>query len=186
MYSFDELWNKFNKKLLNFINSKVNNIHDAEDILQDVFIKIFNKIDQLESKVSTKAWIFTITRNTIIDFYKKRKDFIVSPNSLNIVVEELEDINEMNDDISKCISNMIYNLPDKYNQVYNMHEKQGMKHKDISKTLDISISASKVRLKRVKDKIKESLLGCCDFKVDEYGNILKYDKKDISKICNDC
>jgi DNA-directed RNA polymerase specialized sigma24 family protein len=45
MYDFDKLWNEFNEKLLNYIKTMVANNHDAEDILQNVFIKIFNSIE---------------------------------------------------------------------------------------------------------------------------------------------
>jgi RNA polymerase sigma-70 factor (ECF subfamily) len=184
MNNFDELWNEFNEKLFNYIKSKVTNTQDAEDILQDVFIKIFNSIEQLENQAAVKSWIYRITQNTIIDFYKKKKDVSVAPETLYVIEDEIDDVDNMNDDISKCIGKMIFMLPDIYQTVYDMYEKKAMKHQEIADALDISISASKVRLKRAKDMFKKKLLECCDFEVDKYGNIIDYHTKEKCDYCD--
>ena len=67
----NELYKQYYSKLLAFINSKVQNKHDAQDILSEVFIKIYKNIDKLDSDEKITSWIYTITRNTIIDFYRK-------------------------------------------------------------------------------------------------------------------
>src|SRR6056297_440694 len=174
MYDFDELWDKFNQKLLNHVKAKVCNAQDAEDILQDVFVKIFGGLESLENKAAIKPWIHRITKNTIIDFYKKDKSISVSPETLYSLEDEKHEAENMNDDIALCISNMIFALPTKYQTVYELHEKKDMKHKEIAEALDISVSASKVRLKRAKDMFKTKLVECCDFEVDKYGNIVDY------------
>ncbi len=92
-------------------------------------------------------------------------------------------MSNMNDEIANCMSKMIFELPHKYQKVYSMYEKQDMKHKHIAKELDISVSASKVRLMRAKELFKKKLLDCCDFEVDSYGNIIDYTNK---KKCTDC
>jgi len=184
MYSFDQLWDEFNVTLRNYINSKVSNIHDVEDILQNVFIKIYKSIDKLEKQEAIKPWIYTITKNTIIDFYKKKKDIAVSPETLHFIEDEIDIIDNMNEDISKCVKSMIFDLPEKYKAVYNRYENEEMKHKEIAIELDISVSASKVRLKRAKDMFKEKLLNCCHFEVDSYGNILDYKSKGNCDNCN--
>lgn len=182
-YDFDVLWNSFNEKLLHYIESKVKNKHDAEDILQSVFIKVFNSMEQLENKDAIKSWLYRITKNTIIDFYKKKKDVSVAPETLYLIEDEQEDVDNMNSDISKCISKMLFELPDKYQAVYDMYEKKDLKHQEIAETLDISVSASKVRLKRSKEMLKKKLLECCDFEVDKFGNVINYQSKST---CNDC
>lgn len=177
MNDFDVLWHEFNEKLLNYIKSKVTNIHDAEDILQIVFFKVFKSIEQLENKDAVKPWIYRITKNTIIDFYKKKKDISVSPESLFLIEDDQNIADNMNDDISKCVGEMIFDIPDKYQSVYDMYEKKEMNHQEIADKLDISVSASKARLKRAKGMFKKKLLECCDFEVDKYGNIIDYHPK---------
>lgn len=183
MYDFDKLWDEFYFKLLNYIRTMVKNTYDAEDILQDVFVKIFNNIEQLENKSSIKPWIYKITKNTVKDFYKKKKDISVAPEDLYNFDIDNDDIDNMNDDIINCLKNMVFNLPDKYQDIYNLHEKKKMKHEEIANLLDISVSASKVRLKRAKDMFKAKLLECCNFEVDKYGNIINYFPKDKCEEC---
>lgn len=185
MSDWEELWNEFHLQLFNYINRAALNQHDAQDILQEVFLKIFNSIEQLENPQAIKSWIYKITRNTLIDFYKKKKELSVSPETFAVLKAEQHDVDNMNDDIARCIKNMLTELPDKYQRVYYLHENKSMKHADIAKMLGISVSASKVRLKRSKDMFRDKLLQCCDFYVDKYGNVLDYYPKSKCDYCSE-
>ena len=65
----EEVYKQYYSRLLSFINSQVHNKEDANDILSEVFIKIYKNIDKLDSDEKLTSWIFTVTRNTIVDFY---------------------------------------------------------------------------------------------------------------------
>lgn len=187
MQDFDCLWDEFYDKLLHYIKSKVANTHDAEDILQTVFVKIYKSIEQLEDQTSIKPWIYRIAKNTIIDFYKKKKDVLVAPETFDMMEDETEVMDTMNEEIAQCIGKMVFTLPEKYQEVYTMYEHKAMKHKEIAETLDISVSTSKVRLNRAKVMFKEKLLGCCEFEVDKYGNVLDYQSRSGCDPCDrDC
>ena len=66
------VWEKFSGYLRNFINQKAANAADAEDILQEVFLKVHKNLHQLSKIEKLESWLFRITRNVIADFYKKR------------------------------------------------------------------------------------------------------------------
>lgn len=174
---FEKLWLEFSNELGNYIKSKVGNAHDAEDILQEVYVKIFRNLDTLEKKNAVKSWIFTITRNTIIDYYKKKKDIPVLPDVFADIENKDADEDNMNREISECLKQMIFDVPEKYHEVYDMHLNKKMKHKEIAEELDISLANSKVRLKRAKQLLKDKLVECCDFELDAYGNIIEYHPK---------
>jgi len=84
-----ELWSRFNKQLLVFIKSKVQDKDQAEDILQNVFIKIHSNIDKTEDFQKIESWIYQITRNTIIDYYKQYKMPIDSLNDIDKPIEDM-------------------------------------------------------------------------------------------------
>lgn len=182
---FEALWDEFSFELGNFIKSKVSQVHDAEDILQEVFIKIFKNIDQLEKQSALKSWMYKITRNTIIDYYKKKRDLPVAPETMHFIEDEVEEEDNMNDQITGCLKKMIFEVPEKYQQVYDLHENKKMKHKEIGEELNISLSTSKVRLMRAKELFKKNLIECCDFELDSYGNIIDYKKKSCEE-CDSC
>lgn len=72
--NFDDIYEQFYKKVFNYVNSKVNNFSIAEEITSDVFLKVCEKLDTYdESKASLSTWIYTITRNKLIDYYRTRK-----------------------------------------------------------------------------------------------------------------
>lgn len=183
------IWEEFRSELYKYINSKVKNIYDTEDILQDVFMKIYKNIEKIDELSRIKSWVYKITRNTIIDYYRKKKDISIEIEKFEKGLDEDQNLNNMNEEISLCLEEMILELPKKYQEVIGLYEQKEMKHKEISEKLDISVSASKVRLKRAREKLKMILLECCDFEIDIYGNIIdcKQKKKDCYKTCgNKC
>lgn len=172
------IWDRFRYELLNFIKTKVNDEYKAEDILQEIFIKLYKNIDQLDDPDKLKPWLYKITNNTIIDYYRKRKDTAVQIEELEGVPEYQEESSNMNEEILTCLKSFLYELPDKYRDPLVMYEFKGMKHKDISEELNISMSGSKTRIQRAREKLKEALCQCCNIEFDAYGNIIDYKKKE--------
>ncbi len=176
----DKLYNEYYSKLFNFINYRVQNKEDAKDILSEVFIKIHKNIDKLDSKDKLTSWIYTITRNTIIDFYRKQKQTPV----LQEFEEEkitLEENKNIYDELSSCIEPIINTLPSKYKNVLLLSELKGLKQKDISTLKNLSLSNTKNIIHRGKKMVKEKLFECCSYEYDSLGNVIDFTKK--SKLC---
>lgn len=179
------VWNKFRSELLHFIKARVNDPYEAEDVLQEVFIKMYKGVEQLDDEAKLKSWLYKITNNTIIDYYRKRK-----PSEVQIEKIESELINEeehtnMNDEISTCMNLLLQKLPDKYKEPLAMYEFKGMKHREISKKLNISLSGSKTRIQRAREKLREVLIECCEIESDVYGNIVEYEQKESYQCSKD-
>ena len=72
--SVEKLYTDFHKKVLSYISSRITNREDAEDLAADVFLKVQMSIDAYdENKASPSTWIYSITRNVVIDFFRTRK-----------------------------------------------------------------------------------------------------------------
>ena len=72
----EAIYRDYHGKVSGYIRSKINSPQDAEDITANVFLKVYEKLDSFdESKASLSTWIFTIARNTLIDYYRGRKVF---------------------------------------------------------------------------------------------------------------
>ena len=108
-HNVEDIWHQFNRKILNFIKARVDNTHEAEDILQDVFLKIHMNIYGLKNGEKLPAWIYRITRNTITDYYREkgRKSFI----EFNEYIHPPEDENKspVSSDIAGCLDSFIKN-----------------------------------------------------------------------------
>lgn len=72
---------------------------------------------------------------------------------------------------------MLQQLSNKYKQPLMLYEFNGMKYKEISKKLNLSLSGAKTRVQRARNQLKKMLLECCDFDVDAYGNVIDYKRK---------
>lgn len=172
-----ETWEELNKHLLFFIKKRIKTKEDAEDILQDVYIKLHKNIDTLTDEKKLVSWIYQITRNTINDCYKrcyriKKVEF--EEYHIELTQEEEENLN---DEILISMKKIIEELPEDSKELIKLYEFEDMSHKEISKKLEIKENTSKSRLKRAKEKLKNQLDECCVFQIDKFGNILDYRKK---------
>ncbi|MFH6601935.1 RNA polymerase sigma factor [Maribacter algicola] len=133
------------------------NADDAEDVLQESFIKAFQKIHQFEGDVSFGAWLKRIVINKSIDFLKTKKDKMVTLDEGYMHVEVNDDWT-VEDGISmEEIKNGIECLPEKYRYVVMMFLLEGYDHNEISQVLDLTPSNCRTRLLRGKGLLKEML-----------------------------
>lgn len=172
-----DIWQSFNTQLLSYIKHQVNDENIAEDLLHEVFIKLYKNVDKLEEQSKLKPWLYQITKNTIIDYYRKRKETPIAFQNLEKEFETDDIETNMNDETVECLKALIFELPEKYQKSIELYDMKGLKHKDISQKLNISISGSKTRVQRARSKLKEVLCDCCDFELDTFGNIIEYRQK---------
>ena len=84
----ETLWLEYQNQIRGFIRNKINDSETVEDILQNVFIKIHTEITKLKSTEKLKSWLFQITRNTIIDYYRTKKIIEEVPDELADVTSD--------------------------------------------------------------------------------------------------
>ena len=145
----EETINREKGRLLNFIRSKVSNVEDAEDILQDVLYQFVNGYETIESVEKATSWLFSVARNKIIDLYRKRKvrsgQVSMTTNSEEgegplSLVEVLPDIGNSPESmyvrelIWEAINDALDELPREQREVFVMHEFEEKSFKEISKT----------------------------------------------------
>ena len=176
----NELWENFHAQLLSFISRKVRNKEDAEDLLQDVFLKISKKIDQIENEERLTAWMYQITRNAIIDCYRTCYRVETSPFEASLIDKDENQgagKDNFNSDIEHYMKSCIRLLPDSQKDVIRMHEYEGLTHIQIADRLGISPNTSKSRLMRARFKLQDYIEQCCRLEQDNYGNIIDMQRK---------
>ncbi|CAN0605715.1 unnamed protein product, partial [Ectocarpus sp. 12 AP-2014] len=135
----------------------VKNADDAEDVLQESFIKAFQKIHQYKGEVTFGAWLKRIVVNKSIDFLKSKKDKVsIDEQDMQVVAED------DNWNVSAVISIdevrlAIDQLQEKYKYVVLMFLVEGYDHQEIAEVLNISSSACRTRLSRGKNQLKKLL-----------------------------
>ena len=169
--SVDQLYQQYSESIRVYLTRFVNNT-DAEDLVQEVFIKVASGIDNFRGDSSIKTWIYRIATNTVNDYLKSKsykttqKQKLISEEELekydisakvNSSIEDNFDAREMND----CIKEFIYRLPVNYSSILVLIKLEGFKTKDVSNITNLSIGTVKVRLHRAKTRLKKELEAGC-------------------------
>nr|WP_135557780.1 RNA polymerase sigma factor SigZ [Paenibacillus cymbidii] len=165
-----QLWTEFHRPLLHFVAKRVRNQVDVDDIVQTVFMKIHLHVNDIQDGQKIKQWIYRITRNCIVDYYRKEKSTQPLPDHL-LVMDEYEDEDALQE-LAACIRPMIQQLPAKYREALELTELNGMSQKQLSEHLHLSFSGTKSRVQRGREKLKDLFLACCRIEADRYGNII--------------
>ncbi len=162
------IWEDYHQDIKRFIFSKVKDEQVADDLLQEVFIKVHTKIDQLADHSKLKSWLFTIAHNTTMDFFKR--DTLVESmkeDRITVVAESNEDHSEQD-----CLPGIINHLPSKYKRPLYMADIKGVKQTDIAKKLKIPLSTIKSQIQRGRKLIVQGYMDCCDYQLNGKGKLV--------------
>lgn len=152
-----ELYQKYARRLYAVCNRYSANYQEAEDILQDSFIRIFDNLKSYRSQGSFEGWMKRITVNTALELLRKKKISVVELDDDANYPEIACDENILDALSSKEVIAAIQQLPEGYREVLNLFIVDGFSHKEISKMLGISEPNSKLRLNRARNMLKEKL-----------------------------
>lgn len=154
-----QLYNQYCDGMYCIAKRFVNHTAEAEDVVQESFIKAFSKLDQFKGDVTFGAWLKRIVINKSIDYLKLKKQNLVALEDVHLKVIDTNDnhwIVEDNTTIEE-IKTAINNLPDKYKYVLMLFLIEGYDHQEISEILNITQVASRTQLSRGKMKLQELL-----------------------------
>ncbi|MFO7940004.1 MAG: sigma-70 family RNA polymerase sigma factor [Bacteroidales bacterium] len=144
------LYEKYARKMYGICLSYAHERSQAQDILQDAFIKVFQHIGQFDIQGSLEGWIRRIVVNTAIDSYRKEGKI----SNLLQVNEDLVEGNSRNEGLSDLqmddLMAQVQRLPDGARIVFNLYAVEGFTHKEIAEQLDISIGTSKSQYNRAR------------------------------------
>ncbi|HLF28370.1 MAG TPA: RNA polymerase sigma factor SigZ [Anaerolineae bacterium] len=178
----EDIWNEFSQRLRGFIANRITDPADAEDILQDVFVKLHTRIDTLRNEDRLTPWLYQIARNTIIDFYRAQPRAVPMPETLAIEDEPAE--SDAASRIASSLTSMLECLPDKYRQALVLSEFEGQTQQQVAEQLGLSLSGAKSRVQRGREMLREALLDCCHFEFDRLGHPIDYRRR--PECCEQC
>jgi len=153
-----ELYNKYSPKMLAVCYRFAHNREDAEDMLQEGFIKVFSQIHTFENRGALEGWIRRIVVHTCINHLKKNKRFhesvdLIHANNLQVREESIPSIIQ-----AKEVVECIRMLPMGYKTVLNLYAIEGFSHKEIASMLDIEESTSRSQYTRSKAMLEDLLI----------------------------
>jgi RNA polymerase sigma-70 factor (ECF subfamily) len=165
------LWEELHGRLLNFISARIQDPQEAEDILQEVFLRIHTGLESIQNAAKVEGWIFRITRNVIIDRYRMGRPLAELTDGLE---EPPPDEPDPGSELSGSIRNMVNSLPEPYRAAVLRIDLEAMPQAEFARREEISLSGAKSRVQRGRRLIRAMLQECCHFEFDRYGRVIDY------------
>jgi len=159
-YAFEKLYFRYCKKLYNFVFSLCKNREDTEELVQLVFMKVWEKRTEIDTELSFSGYIFRIAKNSILNKIKKRinervyLDYLLSrPEDLSNSVEKNINFLELNLEIERLINN----IPEKRREIFLLSRKEGLTYREIAAKLSISVNTVNTQISKSLEELRDRL-----------------------------
>ncbi|WP_299107472.1 sigma-70 family RNA polymerase sigma factor [uncultured Tenacibaculum sp.] len=175
-----QVWTKYADDIRYFILSKVKDKDITEDVLQDTFIKVHTKLHTLKDITKLKPWIFTIARNSIMDYFKSTNQTFELANFETETKIEAHKHTEQD-----CLRGILESLPKKYRDPLFLSDIKGLKQQEVANQLNQSLPTTKSQIQRARKLIAKGFMDCCGFVLNEDGKLVgEVQDKEDCKVCN--
>jgi RNA polymerase sigma factor (sigma-70 family) len=152
------LYDLFKRRLLGLCRRYARNREEAQDMLQETFIKIFTRIEQLESPEKIESWMKSIAVRTAINHYHKTKSHDLVFSNTEMVAEDTNSYNPVIESLSdELLVNIVNELPDGCRVVFNLFAIEGYSHAEIAELLKVSEGTSRSQFYHAKFLVREKL-----------------------------
>ena len=156
--------------LRRFVQKRVNDPHAADDIVQDVLLRVLANPESLPPDARLAAWVFHTARNAIVDRYRSRKPdaLLVEP------IVESEEESQVISELASCLRCMVGRLDEPYRDALQLADLQGVPQQEIADQLGISLSGAKSRVQRARQQLQSMFAACCQVQRDARGNVTDF------------
>ncbi len=157
--TLEMLYQKYSSKMYGICLRFAGNTMEADDILQEGFIKVFTKLKYFRNEGSLEGWVRRIFVNTAINYYRKKSRYAFNEDLEDVHFNTARTESGYSDLLSKEeLVSLIQSLPNGYRTVFNLNVVEGYTHKEIGEMLGISDNTSKSQLTRAKTILKKKVL----------------------------
>jgi RNA polymerase sigma-70 factor, ECF subfamily len=189
--TLDAVWRELHAPLSHFVARRVSDPSDAEDVVQDVILRIQRHVDEIDQVDHLAAWMHKVARNAIIDFYRRRAARREQQTDMTELIERTMDIvseapppADTSGELARCLSPLIARLSATYREALQLTELGGLTQTEAAQKLGLSTSGMKARVQRARAQLRRLLLECCEVQLDRRGGVTDYEPR--SGGCGPC
>lgn len=183
----EAIWRELHARLLGFISRRVRDRESAEDILQEVMLRIHRHAGELEQEPAVSAWVHEIARNAIADHYRSAPVRRELPCGVDLDREEsplpAPDAPELRGELARCLGPLLERLPAIHREALTLTELEGLTQRSAAARVGLSTSGMKARVQRAREQLKQLLVGCCEVELDRRRGITSYQQRHGSCDC---
>ena len=191
-----QIWTEFGDRLRAFIGRRVDSEADADDILQDVFLRIHRHAGTVKRHERLVSWLFQVTRNAIADYYReplRRRELpMEAAPDLEATWHHARDgvadadvaSPAVRRELAACLAPMIAQLPPLYREAVRVVDLEGLPQQEAAARVGITVSGMKSRVQRGRQALEHLLHACCQFDLDAGGRVTDYQPRGAG--CGPC
>lgn len=144
-FSKEQIYKDYKDKVFAYIRNHVNSIADAEDLCEDVFVKIFEKIETYdENKSRLSTWIYSVTSNTVIDFYRTNHISSEIPEDLSDERSSIEE-DYLDQENLEALAGALRELPQEQMDIIVLRYYKGLTLQEVAEKMSLSYGITKLR-----------------------------------------
>lgn len=153
----EKLYSDYHLKVSRYVSSRIQNTCDAEDVVSQVFLKVYKSLDSFDSsKASVSTWIYAITRNTVIDFYRTQNNLLQL--EAEIPSNDKADDNLLRAELLDELADALEKLDERERNIIILHYYSEKTLAVIAELMDISYSYVKILHKNAINKLKKLMM----------------------------
>lgn len=162
-----QAWRQHEHELRGYLYRRMNDPTATEDLLQDIFIKALAQGQRFCALDNARAWLFTVTRNTLADSLRLARDAVELPEDLS--QEPVETVQV--DNLAQCLPRALVEISVQDRDVIVQCDLEGMRQQDYAQLRGLSLAAAKSRLLRARKRLRQHLTTACRVSFDETGKV---------------
>jgi RNA polymerase sigma-70 factor, ECF subfamily len=162
--AFQHIYDQFSRKVLNFVYRMVTSVEEAEDLTQETFVTVYQKLGSLKDDAKFEPWLFRIARNYVYQKYRHRNPPMVSVDSQDEdghITAELIDERKgpqeafQADELHRVVRDVIFELPEKYREVFVLSAIHNLSYQEIADIVGRSLASIKTDIHRARLQVRE-------------------------------
>ena len=164
---------EYQSSLRAFLQSRLRNASDVDDVLQDALMKTFRNISSLKSSGKIKPWLFQIANNALMDHYRR----VERDNSISAENLWYDDEENSQHAFEGCLDSFLSALPPESGDLLRKIEIEGVSQKDYAEEIGISYSTLKSRVQSSRKQLRGLFERCCSIAFAADGSVMDYSQK---------
>lgn len=171
-----QAWNSHERELRSWLRKQLRNPADAEDLLQDLFLKALRQDKQFCAIDNARAWLFQVARNALADRLRLHREQVELPDDLPLETDEPAPV----DTLANCLPRALAELPAEDRDIITQCDLQGMKQDDYAQQHGLSLPGAKSRLQRARKRLKIHLETHCQVRYGDDGKVCCFVPRELS------
>ena len=178
----EQVWIAMREQLASYFRRRVSDEHAVEDLVSETFLRVHAGLSQVRDEQRIDAWVWSVARSVLIDQRRRaRSETIEAPEE---VAQSDAEVLNFNADVNSWLVNYLAEqLPNEQREAVELADVQGLTHAAIAQRLGLSLTATKSRVQRGRQTLRELVNNCCHLEFDRHENVVGYAKRNRGPCC---